>query len=115
MLWDGLKRTTCTNTRSLPKPTCLVRTQAAAAHHPQPDSPTLRTMAVDVAMAPSEKMGRDDVVSQETVDAMIGNGDVIVVFEDYVLKLNSWMSSHPGGRLAILHMVGRDATDEITS
>lgn len=60
-------------------------------------------------------MGRDQVLSQEAVDAMIANGDTIVVFEDYVLKLNSWLGNHPGGRLAILHMVGRDATDEITS
>ncbi|PNY28455.1 Delta(8)-fatty-acid desaturase [Tolypocladium capitatum] len=60
-------------------------------------------------------MGRDQVLSQEAVDAMIANGDIIVVFEDSVLRLNSWLGHHPGGRLAILHMVGRDATDEITS
>jgi delta8-fatty-acid desaturase len=30
-----------------------------------------------------------------------------------VYKLNSWLDRHPGGELAILHFVGRDATDEI--
>ena len=58
---------------------------------------------------------RDEVVSPEAVDAMIANGDVIVIMEDYVLRLNSWLDKHPGGKLAILHMVGRDATDEITA
>ena len=59
-------------------------------------------------------MSRDQILSPETVDGMIANGDTIVIFEDYVLRLNSWLERHPGGRLAILHMVGRDATDEIT-
>lgn len=59
-------------------------------------------------------MSRDQILSPETVDGMIANGDTIVILEDYVLRLNSWLERHPGGRLAILHMVGRDATDEIT-
>lgn len=59
-------------------------------------------------------MSRDQIISPETVDSMIANGDTIVIFKDYVLRLNSWLERHPGGRLAILHMVGRDATDEIT-
>ncbi len=44
---------------------------------------------------------------------MIAAGHTIVIFEDYVLRLDSWLDRHPGGRLAILHMVGKDATDEI--
>lgn len=46
---------------------------------------------------------------------MIAEGRIIVIFEDYVLGLDSWLSKHPGGRLAILHMVGKDATDEMTA
>lgn len=46
---------------------------------------------------------------------MIADGDIIVIFQDFVLRLNSWLDRHPGGSLAILHMVGRDATDEITA
>ncbi|OAQ73956.1 delta 8-(E)-sphingolipid desaturase [Pochonia chlamydosporia 170] len=60
-------------------------------------------------------MSRDQILSAEAVDSMIANGDTIVIFEEYVLRLNSWLDRHPGGRLAILHMVGRDATDEITA
>lgn len=44
---------------------------------------------------------------------MIADGHTIVVYDGYVLRLDSWLEQHPGGRLAILHMVGRDATDEI--
>ncbi|KID92987.1 fatty acid desaturase [Metarhizium guizhouense ARSEF 977] len=60
-------------------------------------------------------MSRDQILSPEAVDAMIADGGTIVIFEEYVLRLNSWLDRHPGGRLAILHMVGRDATDEITA
>jgi delta8-fatty-acid desaturase len=60
-------------------------------------------------------MSRDTVLTPEAVDTMIANGDCIVIFQDYVLRLNSWLGKHPGGKLAILHMIGRDATDEITA
>jgi len=58
-------------------------------------------------------MKRDETVTAAAVDALIADGHIIVIFEDYVLKLDSWLQKHPGGRLAILHMVGKDATDEI--
>ncbi|KAM5343257.1 hypothetical protein ACJ41O_014223 [Fusarium nematophilum] len=58
-------------------------------------------------------MNRDQVLTQKRVDGMIADGHTIVVYEDMVLRLDGWMEKHPGGRLAILHMVGRDATDEI--
>jgi delta8-fatty-acid desaturase len=60
-------------------------------------------------------MGRDQIISPGTVNAMIAEGDTIVIVEGYVLRLNSWLHKHPGGRLVISHMVGRDATDEITA
>ena len=56
---------------------------------------------------------RDQVLSPRVVEDMIANGHTIVIFEDVVLKLDSWLDRHPGGSLAIQHMVGRDATDEI--
>jgi len=58
-------------------------------------------------------MERDGLLPAREIDALIAKGHIIVIFEDYVLKLDSWIQKHPGGRLAILHMVGRDATDEI--
>jgi sphingolipid 8-(E)-desaturase len=52
-------------------------------------------------------------MTSQAAEALIAEGQTIVVFEDSVLRLDSWIDKHPGGRLAILHMVGRDATDEI--
>lgn len=41
-------------------------------------------------------------------------GDTIVIYNSLVLRITSnWLASHPGGALAILHFVGRDATGEI--
>lgn len=61
------------------------------------------------------RMDRDQILTADVIDAMIANGDTVVIFQDYVLRLNSWLALHPGGSLAILHMVGRDATNEITA
>ncbi|KAF5693053.1 delta-5 delta-6 fatty acid desaturase [Fusarium globosum] len=58
-------------------------------------------------------MNRDKILTAAAVERMIAAGQTIVVFEDSVLKLDGWMDRHPGGRLAVLHMVGRDATDEM--
>lgn len=52
-------------------------------------------------------------LSPRQVEGLIADGQIIVVYNGFVLKLNAWLNKHPGGRLAILHMVGRDATDEI--
>lgn len=58
-------------------------------------------------------MDRDRVLDPKEVEGMIADGHTIVVFQDMILRLDSWLQRHPGGRLAILHMVGRDATDEM--
>ncbi|KJZ76797.1 hypothetical protein HIM_03674 [Hirsutella minnesotensis 3608] len=60
-------------------------------------------------------MDRDQVLTPRTVEDMIARGHTIVIYQEYVLRLDSWLLKHPGGSLAILHMVGRDATDEITA
>lgn len=56
---------------------------------------------------------RHAIISPAEVQRRISEGEPIVVFEGYVLHLGQWIETHPGGKLAILHMVGRDATDEI--
>lgn len=58
-------------------------------------------------------MNRDKVLSPGAIDDLIADGQKIVIMDDYVLKLDGWLDRHPGGRLVILHMVGKDATDEI--
>ncbi|KAF2121189.1 fatty acid desaturase-domain-containing protein [Lophiotrema nucula] len=58
-------------------------------------------------------MSRQNLVPAEVVGQLIAQGQPVVIHEGYVLHLGEWIDRHPGGRLAILHMVGRDATDEI--
>jgi cytochrome b involved in lipid metabolism len=58
-------------------------------------------------------MSRHSIIAPEDIKRQIAQGEPIVIHEGYVLHLGEWINRHPGGRLAILHMVGRDATDEI--
>lgn len=57
---------------------------------------------------------KSKIITPQSIQQMIAEGHIIVIFEDYVLRLDSWLNRHPGGRLAILHMLGKDATDEMT-
>lgn len=48
------------------------------------------------------------------VAARILRGDTLVVYRGALLHIpRAWLDAHPGGALALLHFVGRDATDEI--
>lgn len=58
-------------------------------------------------------MSRHRTIDPAEIKRLIAQGEPIVIHEGYVLHLGEWIDKHPGGRLAILHMVGRDATDEI--
>ena len=58
-------------------------------------------------------MSQQKFVSAQKVEQLVAQGEPIVIHEGYALNISTWIDSHPGGRLAILHMVGRDATDEI--
>jgi cytochrome b involved in lipid metabolism len=59
------------------------------------------------------KMSRHQIISPAEIKRRVAEGEPVVIYEGYVLHLGEWIDMHPGGRLAILHMVGRDATDEI--
>ena len=59
-------------------------------------------------------MGRTTVWSREQVASRILQGDTLIIFHGQLLNIpKSWLDAHPGGTLALLHFVGRDATDEI--
>jgi delta8-fatty-acid desaturase len=58
---------------------------------------------------------RERVFSRREVEALIADGRSIIVMNGKVLKLDAWLKYHPGGDKAIMHMVGRDATDEVTA
>lgn len=55
------------------------------------------------------------IISPEKVKELIAQGSIIVILGKDVLRLDSWLRYHPGGDKSILHMVGRDATDEINA
>lgn len=54
------------------------------------------------------------VLSRREIEGMIAEGRSIFIVDQYILKADPWLPYHPGGNKAILHMIGRDATDEIT-
>lgn len=53
------------------------------------------------------------VLTRAQIAERIAQGEVLVLHRRLVYKLDQWMHQHPGGDLAILHFVGRDAKDEI--
>ena len=58
-------------------------------------------------------MSRKQILDRRTIEALIADGRSIVIFEGKVLRLDGWLDKHPGGKLAVMHMVGRDASDEM--
>ncbi|KAK9342869.1 fatty acid desaturase-domain-containing protein [Lipomyces starkeyi] len=60
-------------------------------------------------------MGPKQPLSSDDVEAMIADGKTIVIYENRVLRLDSWLHKHPGGDKVVFHMVGRDATDEFNA
>ncbi|OTA95964.1 hypothetical protein M434DRAFT_393260 [Hypoxylon sp. CO27-5] len=55
------------------------------------------------------------VLSRRRIEGLIADGRCIFILDQYVFKADPWLKYHPGGDKAILHMVGRDATDEVTA
>ncbi len=53
------------------------------------------------------------LMSRREVEGLIADGRKIIIVDGYVLKVDGWLPYHPGGDTAIMHMVGRDATDEV--
>ena len=55
------------------------------------------------------------ILSRREIEDLIAKDHKIIIVNDVVLKVDPWLKYHPGGEKAILHMVGRDATDEVTA
>ncbi|KAK5190443.1 hypothetical protein LTR99_008883 [Exophiala xenobiotica] len=56
---------------------------------------------------------RDRVWSRREIEGLIAEGRKIFILDGRVIKADAWAPFHPGGDTAILHMVGRDGTDEV--
>ncbi len=54
------------------------------------------------------------LLSRREIEALIAEGRTLFILDQYVIKADAWRPYHPGGDKAIMHMVGRDATDEVT-
>jgi cytochrome b involved in lipid metabolism len=52
------------------------------------------------------------LMSRREVEGLIAEGRTIVIVDRHVLRVDAWLKYHPGGDKAIMHVVGRDATDE---
>ncbi|KAK6216902.1 hypothetical protein QIS74_07016 [Colletotrichum tabaci] len=55
------------------------------------------------------------VLSRRDIEALIAQGRKLFILDDFVIKADTWIPYHPGGDKSILHLVGRDATDEVTA
>lgn len=56
---------------------------------------------------------KEAILTRDKVESMIANGRTIIIVDGKVLKVDSWLNFHPGGEKVIMHLVGRDATDEV--
>ncbi|KAI0012407.1 fatty acid desaturase [Xylariaceae sp. FL0662B] len=54
------------------------------------------------------------VLSRREIEGLIADGRAVFILDQFVVKADPWLPYHPGGDKAILHMIGRDATDEVT-
>ncbi|SPO01320.1 probable delta 8-sphingolipid desaturase [Cephalotrichum gorgonifer] len=70
-------------------------------------------MGSNSATAPSKRAY--PILSREDIAQLIAKGSKVIIVDQHVLKVDPWIKYHPGGDLAILHMVGRDATDEVNA
>lgn len=68
----------------------------------------------DSSRQPARDVGGKRVLplmTRDEIEAMIASGRHIIIHRGFVLRLDGWLQYHPGGPKAIMHMVGRDATD----
>jgi len=58
---------------------------------------------------------KDAFLSRQEIEGLIANGRKVIIVDGKVLKVDAWLKYHPGGDKAIMHMIGRDATDEVNA
>jgi sphingolipid 8-(E)-desaturase len=66
-------------------------------------------------LAGSWQQRKTRLFTRREIEGMIAEGRLIFIFDDRVIKADSWLKFHPGGSTSIKHMVGRDATDEVNA
>ena len=79
----------------------------------QPISTDFAMCTPDSISPNSEAFSGRKRLSRAEIATRIANGALLIIHDCCVLDVTSWAPIHPGGTLALLHFVGRDATDEI--
>ncbi|KAL8840206.1 MAG: hypothetical protein Q9170_001413 [Blastenia crenularia] len=69
-------------------------------------------MALNKSTSPMSR--KEAILTRRQIEGLIAEGRNIVIVDGKVLKLDAWLEYHPGGDKSIKHVVGRDATDEVT-
>lgn len=67
-------------------------------------------------MAPPETQTVEpqyNFITKDELAERVKGGEILVIYNEKVYNLTKWIKHHPGGQLAVKHMNGRDATDEI--
>ena len=65
---------------------------------------------------PTTTLANQDIpLTRQYIENLIADGHTVIIVDGNVLKLDAWLKYHPGGDKAIMHMVGRDATDEVNA
>ncbi len=49
-----------------------------------------------------KKYTREQIASR-----IADHGDLLIIYNNKIYRLNSWIKHHPGGEMVILHMVGK--------
>ncbi|CAF3385943.1 unnamed protein product [Rotaria sp. Silwood1] len=52
---------------------------------------------------------------EEIARRIVKDDDLLIIYQNKVYRLNTWIKYHRGGELAILHMIGKDAANEINA
>ncbi len=60
-------------------------------------------------------MNRDKFLTRSDIEHLISQGHIIVIYNEWAIKMDNWVKNHPGGDTAVYHLVGRDATDEMNA
>lgn len=59
-------------------------------------------------------MAASRIYTRHEIHNLIAAGQTIIIYHNDVLRLsNAWKERHPGGKLVLDHMVGREASAEI--
>lgn len=74
----------------------------------------IETLArAESAAVQSSSARAKSLMERHTIATRICAGELLFIFHTLVINASAWAAHHPGGVLAILHFVGRDATDEV--